>query len=293
MPGLSIHNIDITASSNGIDSFNVMYSWDNDNWFPLGTIQDNEMKTYSYPLYFTSNSKYYLRIVDANRAAPQPENGSLVLDMVRIGHHSPGVEWDKDKVQIGTISSAYLRSTDYVTSIAIGDMGSNGALTTPGASHAADGLNDIVVGTSRVGSGSNLQTLLIMTVGPDGTIGSPMAIDTSELAARAGSNSRFDVASIALGDFDADNDLDIVLIIGYAPGQSGTPSIPTIWLYSNEPQTGSWTFNEAPLSALGGDEAGINVVTGYVNLSLFFPFVGLAGIVVASISIERMAKRKR
>ncbi len=98
-----------------------------------------------------------------------------------------------------------------------------------------------------------------------------------------------------MGDFDADYDLDIVLTVGFAPGrgQDETPSIPTIWLYSNDPQAGSWTFDEAPLSALGADEAGINVVTGNVNLSLFFPFIGLAGMVVASISIERLARRKR
>jgi hypothetical protein len=295
IPGRPFHNLDIVAKSNSAsEKFIVTYSWDNTTWFPLGTIQGTEMTSYSYSLYYSSNSKYYLKIVDQNDSTPQSENCSLLIDMVRIGHSSPGVEWKSENIKTGIIPSSYLATGEYVTSIAIGDMGSNGASTAPGTSHAADGVNDIVVGTSMVG-GSNLQTLFIHTVGSSGVIDSPLAINTAELAARAGSGGPYDVASIALGDFDADYDLDIVLTVGFAPGrgQDETPSIPTIWLYSNDPQAGSWTFDEAPLSALGADEAGINVVTGNVNLSLFFPFIGLAGMVVASISIERLARRKR
>jgi len=155
-----------------------------------------------------------------------------------------------------------------------------------------DGLNDIVVATSRVGQGTDKQALFVMTQ-TAGNIDPPMAIATPLLAGATGSSNPYDSAAIALGDFDADYDLDIVLVIGFAPGRSGTPTIPTIWTYSNEPQTGSWTFDEAPLSALGANEAGINVEVGYINLSLFFPFFGLAGIVVASVTIERLAKGRK
>ena len=290
LPDRSIHTLEVTAHCNTEDeSYKLMYSPDNMTWFSLGNIWGTEQRTYTYSLFHTSSSKYYLKIVDNNQTKIQSDNRSVCLNMVRITHYSPGVEWLASNMQSKTVDGLGSR---YVTAIAIGDVGSNGAISTAGVSHAIDGYNDVVVATSWVG-GTKTHTLLVLTGKSDGGLDGQMSIDTSGLAARAGAAGTYNSAAIALGDFDADYDLDIVLIIGFAPGKSGTPSIPTIWTYINEPQIGSWNFEEAPLSALGGDEAGINVVTGYVNLSLFFPFIGLAGIVVASITIERLAKRKR
>ena len=290
-PGLSIHNLDITASCSSEDeSYSLMYSPDNTTWFPLGTISGTGETDYSYPLYYTSNSKYYLKLVDVNRAIVQSNNRSVQLEMVRISHYSPGVEWLAGNLKYTGVTG--LGAGDYITAIAIGDMGSNGAVTAVGASHAIDGLNDVVAATSWVG-GTTTHTLFVLTGQAAGGLDTPMSIDTSALAAAVGSSAKYDASAIALGDFDADYDLDIVLIVGFAPGQGGGAAIPTIWTYSNEPQTGSWTFGEAPLSVLGAGEAGINVEVGNINLSLFFPFIGLTGIVVASITIERLARSKR
>lgn len=297
LPERSIHNLDIVAHcSNEDESFRLMYSPDNARWFPLGTIWGTEQKTYSYPLYYTSNSKYYLKIVDNNQTKVQSEFRSIYLDMVRIGHYSPGVEWLAANLKYQYVTGLDpLPNVDseYITAIAIGDVGSNGAVDAAGANHAIDGYNDVVAATSRVG-GTTTHTLMVLTGQSTGGLDAQMAVHTTGLAAQVGTNGeKYDAVSIALGDFDADFDLDIVLIVGFAPGNSGTPSIPTIWTYANEPQIGSWTFDESPLSALDGDEAGINVVTGDINLSMFFPFVGLAGIVVTSITIERLTNRKR
>ncbi len=295
VPGQSIHNLEVRAYCGTEDEkYDMFYSPDNTTWFKLGTIQGTVENTYSYPLYYTSNSKYYLKLVDVNRDPAQSANRSVFLDMIRIAHYSPGVDWRAQDLKMSP-QVLPVSSNNYITAIAVGDVGSNSALDTAGTPHRADGLNDVVVATSRVGggSGTNKLTLFVLTGQAAGGLDGPMAIDTSLLAASVGNTDLYDSAAIALGDFDADYDLDIVLVIGFAPGKSATPSIPTIWTYSNEPAIGSWTFDEAPLSALGANEAGINVEVGYVNLSLFFPFIGLAGIVVASISIERLAKRKR
>ena len=291
VPGVSIHNLDIVANCSSVDeSYRLMYSPDNTIWFPLGTISGIEQKTYSYPLYYTSNSKYYLKLVDNDRAQTQSVSRSVCLEMVRISHHSPGVEWLAGNLKQQSVTGL---GSEYITAIAIGDMGSNGAVTAAGVGHAVDGLNDVVAATSWVG-GTTTHTLIVLTGRADGGLDAQMAIDTTGLATKAGaSNKRYDSASLAIGDFDADYDLDIVLMVGFAPGESGTPAIPTIWVYSNEPNIGSWTFEEAPLSVMGADEAGINLEVGNINLSIFFPFVGLAGIVVTSITIERLGKRKR
>lgn len=280
-PGLPIHTLEIEAKcSTDDEQYVVMYSPNGLNWFDLGIIKGYTDATYSFPIHYTSSAKYYVKLVGGQHMGlDQTVRQSIFLDYLWITHYSPSVKWEDDSKTSGSIPT---NSGDYITAIAIGDMNADGAT-------AQSGSNEIVVATSSVGASG--KTLFIVT--HSGGTFATKEVQTPKLNAAVGNGNRYDVASIALGDFDADGDLDIVLVIGFAPGASGASTIPTIWIYSNNPYADGWTFEEAPLSALGGNEAGINVVTGNINLSLFFPFIGLAGIVVASISIERMAKRKR
>lgn len=284
-PSLPIHTLQIVARcSTDNEEYKLMYSPDGDNWFILDIIAGVTDKTYSYSLPYTSNSKYYVKLVgDKHMGFDQIERQSISVDYLCIDHRSPGVKWEWGTNSMMTSGSVPVPAGDYITAIAIGDMDADGVIS-------QGRYKEVIVATSSVGK--NGKTLYLMT--HDGVAFKlTKEISTPNLNAFVGTSAKYNVASVALGDFDADGDLDIVLVIGFAPGEGGSPNIPTIWIYYNEAPGTTWTFEEAPLSALGGNEAGINVVTGNINLSLFFPFVGLAGIVVTSITIERLGNRKR
>jgi hypothetical protein len=292
-PMSSIHNLTIVARCSSADEqYNVSYSWDNSTWFFAGTIQGTTQTTYNFNLYYSSNSKYYFRIDDVNRATGQTENRSLIINMFRVGHYSPGVEWIAGNLKTSETIPSPGGSNYFISALAVGDVGRSSADSSSGASHMTDGLNDVVVATTKVGEGTSTYTLFVSTQ-TAGELDPWKNIPTPTMAGMVGSSTLYDSANIALGDFDADYDLDICLVIGFAPGMSGTPTMPTIWLYYNEPQIGSWSFTEKPLSALGANEAGINIETGDVNLSILFPIFGLAGVVVASAAIERLGRKQK
>jgi len=116
-------------------------------------------------------------------------------------------------------------------------------------------------------------------------------LNTPDIAALVPDNSVYNTRNVEVGDVDGDYDLDIVLVIGYAPGKSGGSS-PTLWLLENEPLPGGWQFDDRPINVLATGESAINVVTGYVDLTIFIPFLGIIGIVIAEAVTERF-RRKR
>jgi hypothetical protein len=123
-----------------------------------------------------------------------------------VYHNSPTVQW-------GSANHVWSASSNYISSIAIGDMkkylGSN----------VANEPNDIVVATG--GDTASSGKLYIIQQTAYGTF-SAQSIDTSKLAIMcpASTSGAYEIHGVELGDLDGDQDLDIVLVIGSQVGRN-------------------------------------------------------------------------
>ena len=276
------HNLTVTARTAGspAESFSLDYSVDNTTWFNLGTIANTTDQTNSYRLIYTPSAYYYVRVTDNDRTTTDTVNNNLIISTMSVRNWGTSASWD---IAHKTTISAVLPTTmtvnsnsvlEYLTAIEVGDMGAGG-----------HGLKDIVIGTSRVGQGDSTHSVFIATQTSLGTFHvDPMY--TPNLAIRCPDDTVYDVRDLELGDFNGDGNLDVIVVIG-------PPSVinvahgsgPTLWYYSNQlvdiGSTGYWSFAEdyiAPVANPG--YSAINVVSGYIDLTMLLPFAGLAGIVV-------------
>ena len=180
----SMHNLTINAKVLAAgESFNVSYSPDNATWFPLFTISSTVQMNYSAMLIDTPNSKYYIKVVDTNRATTDITNNTLCVNMVSIKHYSPTVIWtfDSSKWQ-RTIAG--ITAPNYITSLAVGDIGS------ASGDHSPDHKLDIVVGTTMIGGGDATHALFLIT--NSGQLDAAMDIPVVAAAAAVGNN-QYDV----------------------------------------------------------------------------------------------------
>lgn len=268
-------------------SFTVYYSPDNYTWFMLtdnygrSAISGTVDQEYTYALAHITGEKYYIRIRDADGASDS-YNNTLCVNMISIRHYTPAVTWtDANRADI-TLTGL---SGEHLTAIEIGDLGKIWGDYKP------DGFADIVVTTSKVGTVDAYHSVfvLVQTTGGGGfTVNN---LYTPNLAASVADNDLYDLANVALGDIDGDYDLDIVLVVGYAPGRSGG-SAPTLWLLENQPLPTGWQFDDRTINVLETGESAINVVTGFIDLTILIPFLGILGIVVAEAITEGVRRKK-
>jgi hypothetical protein len=279
-----MHNLTINAKVLAAgESFNVSYSPDNMTWFPLFTISSTVQSSYYTMLIDTPNSKYFIKIVDTNRATTDTTNNTLCVNMLNIKHYNPAVTWtyDSSKWQ-RTIG---ISAPNYITSIAVGDLGSSAI------GHKPDGKPDIVAVTTQIGSGDATHALWIITNSGTQLESPAMNIPVVAASAAIGTN-QYDCKAVELGDFNGDGYIDIAIAIGFSPGYSyAAGSTSTLWIYMNQPGT-PWQFNEQPVNVLDSSGSVINIKTGYVDLTFLWPLFGVFGIVIAEAAIGR-AERKR
>jgi hypothetical protein len=274
----------LTAS----EPFELMYSPDNTNWFNLTEINTASQKTWVFQLDHTTNSKYFLRVVDLDRRAAESgdnQNNTVCFNWIQLRNFMPQVTWlTSDKVDIAPISGLGSgTSEERVTAIAVGDLGKISG------DHKADGWPDIVVGTSKVGGGDETHSIYILAQTGEKSFTS-IPLTTHNLAVTATSNALYDIANINLGDLNGDSNLDIVFTVGFAPGQSTTTPAATLWMIENEPLPGAWQFTDQPVNVLGANQAAINAITGNVDLTIFMPFLGVLGVLAAE-AITRNRKK--
>ena len=272
------------------EAFQLMYSPDNTNWFNLTQISSTTLTTWVFQLDHTTNSKYFVRVVDLNRgAAEQPTgdmiNNTICFNWIQLRNFMPQVTWlASDKVDIAPISGLGSGvSEERVTAIAVGDLGKISG------DHKADGWPDIVVGTSKVGGGDETHSVYILAQTGEKSFTS-VPLTTHNLAVTATSNTLYDIANINLGDLNGDGNLDIVFTVGFAPGQSTSTPAATLWMIENEPLPGAWQFTDQPVNVLGANQAAINAITGNIDLTIFMPFLGVLGVLAAE-AITRSRKK--
>ncbi len=284
VPTEIMHNLNITAKVLVAgDAFNVSYSPDGETYFPLFQITSTTKQNYNAELMHTSNSKYYIKIVDLNRASTDGVNDTLCLDMIRIRHYSPSVTW----VAGPNRQISGLSDPEYLTTLAVGDIGKSSGDRHP------DGKLDVVVGTTRIGSGDATHALYVITCQGSAGFDSPMNVPMVAATAAIGTN-RYDLKAVELGDFNGDGYLDIAVAIGSSPGYSyGAGSTSTLWIYMNQPSSTSWQFNEQAVNVLDSSGSAINIQTGYVDLTMLWPLFGVFGIVGAEAVIERIERKRK
>jgi hypothetical protein len=270
------------------ESFQLMYSPDNTNWFNLTQISSTTQRTWVFELDHTTNSKYFLRVVDLNRGAAESgdiTNNTVCFNWIQLRNFMPQVTWlTSDKVDIAPIAGLGSGvSEERVTAIAVGDVGKISG------DHKADGWPDIVVGTSKVGGGDETHSIYILAQTGEKSFTS-VPITTHNLAVTATSNALYDIANVNLGDLNGDGNLDIVFTVGFAPGQSTSTPAATLWMIENEPLPGAWQFTDQPVNVLGANQAAINAITGNVDLTIFMPFLGVLGVLAAE-AITRKRKK--
>jgi hypothetical protein len=272
------------------ETFQLMYSPDNTNWFNLTQISSTTQTTWVFQLDHTTNSKYFFRVVDLNRGAAEQPSGDMInntvcLNWIQLRNFMPQVTWlTSDKVDIAPISGLGSgTSEERVTAIAVGDLGKISG------DHKADGWPDIVVGTSKVGGGDETHSVYILAQTGEKSFTS-VPLTTHNLAVTATSNALYDIANINLGDLNGDGNLDIVFTVGFAPGQSTSTPAATLWMIENEPLPGAWQFTDQPVNVLGANQAAINAITGNVDLTIFMPFLGVLGVLAAE-AITRKRKK--
>jgi len=286
--GYPLHELTVVAKClDAGSSFYIEYSPDNSTWLTLfdtlgrtaitGTI-DQE---YTYAMDHITSSEYFIRMRDADGAS-EGVNSTLCLNMMTIRHHSPSVNWDNSNRADVSLSGL---SGEFVTAIAIGDMGKTWGDYKP------DGFADIVVTTSKIGTVDAYHTVFIIVQNTGGGGFTVTSLYTPNLAADVASNALYNTQNVALGDVDGDYDLDIVLVVGFAPGRSGGTA-PTLWLIENEPLPAGWQFDDRTINVLETGESAINVVTGYVDLTILIPFLGIIGIMVAEAVTERIRGKR-
>jgi hypothetical protein len=112
------------------------------------------------------------------------------------------------------------------------------------------------------------------------------------VATRVGNNNAiYDTKTIELGDFNGDKNLDIVLVLGFAPGRTGS-GVPSLYVYLNRPDLGAATFQESAVNALDTSQSAINVQTGYIDLTILLPFLGVVGVIAGEAFVERRKRKK-
>ena len=159
----------------------------------------------------TSNSKYYIKIVDTVRTGADTSNTTLCVNRLTISHYSPAVAWTTTWLrQVTTFSN----NAQYITAIAVSDIGSSVAPYKP------DGKIDIIVGTTQIGSGDSTHALFVIPNVGSG-LGAPIDIPTVAATAAIGTN-QYNINSVEIGDFNGDGYPDIAVAIGFAPGLSFT-----------------------------------------------------------------------
>ena len=122
----SLHNLTINAKvlTPG-ESFNVSYSTDNATFFPLFQITSTTQTNYYAMLMDTSNSKYYIKIVDNDRTAADTFNSTLCMNQLKINHYSPTVTWTTSSAWQRAVTT-FSNNAQYITSISpAADIGSS------------------------------------------------------------------------------------------------------------------------------------------------------------------------
>ena len=287
-----LHELQFTAKClEAGASFYLQYSPDNYTWFNLTTlsgqteITSTDLTEYSFGIDHLTQDIIYLRVRDGDGSSSDSFNNTVCVNMIELDHYSPSVTWsDSNRYDI---TATGLASDEYITAIAIGDLGKATFDYNP------DGFPDIVATTSKVGDGDTDHTVYIFPQNlGGGGFSTVMRVDTPDLAASVTSNDIYNTMNVALGDIDGDYDLDIVLVVGFAPGKDGGTA-PTLWLLENEPLPGGWQFDDRAINVLETGESAVNVVTGHVDLTMLLPFLGVFGIVAASTLTEYVYRRRK
>ncbi|MDH7508798.1 MAG: FG-GAP-like repeat-containing protein [Methanomassiliicoccales archaeon] len=280
------HNltIEIRKGLESSEEFMLQYSPDNSTFFNLTKITVTADTELNFDLPYTPNAYYYIRIIDMNRLVSDSVNDTIYVDRLLIRHYARAVYWDAQHTY-----KIPWTAPDYITAIAVGDLGRQLADYEP------DGWPDIAVATARVGGGDDRNTLFILTQTTGGSF-DPRPVYTTTLAIMCPDNGVYDVKDIELGDTDGDYDLDIVLVVGAAPGR--TPGTgPTLWHYENNQLFatvgGAWQYGESYLNVLASKgESAINVEVGNIDLTVLLPFLSIMGVIIAEAFVERFRKSR-
>lgn len=269
------------------ETFTLQYSPDNTTWFDLATLSSTTQTTVNFNLDYTTNSVYYVRVIDNNRNTTDTALNTLCVNYLTIKEYAPKVVWSNTAGVGGKIEKylSDLPSGEYVTSIAVGDLGSLWS-----ANHKPDGLNDIVVGTTKTSSGTGgaRYSVYVFAQNAGGADFTQVPVYTPNIASAVDSNS-YDVVQVQVGDFTGDGIPDIVAVMGFQKGvTSGTA--PTLWLIENNPQPGGWQFTDTPINALSANQGAINAIPGQISLTILLPFMGLAGVIVAEAYVSKRKK---
>jgi hypothetical protein len=273
---LTFYGHKVPGSTEGL---RLAYSVDNTTWLNLTDITWTTDQYFYYNLPYTPSAYYWVRVMDLDRSITDVFNDTLMVDMLTIRHYAQTVSWDLAH----TYKSAW-QAPDYITAIAIGDMGKMGGDYKP------DGWLDIVVTTARVGTGFDTQTLYIMTAtGLSPPVFDTRAVYTTQMSIMCPSSGTYDTKAVEIGDFNGDGFNDIVVVVGAPPGvDPGTG--PTMWTYINQNlfSATAWQFTENYINTLAskGDSA-INVKTGNIDLAIFLPFLGVLGVIAVNALVER------
>jgi hypothetical protein len=269
----------VNGHVSGSEGFRIEYSTDNETWFALGQITSTIDVTKSFNLTYTPNSFYYVRITDLDRAVTDVTSSVFSLDQLIVSHNSATVEWT------GSASRVWISSSGPISGLAIGDMKKRLGVYVPNEP------NDIVVATG--GNTAATNKLLIIQQSTFGSF-SAQSLDTAKLAIMCPSSGAYEIHGVDLGDLDGDQDLDIVLVVGAQTGRD-PGSGPSLWEYTNNQQSGGvWKFTETPVSSVAArGESVINVTTGYIDLTILLPLLGMVAVVASSEAVGRWRGRKK
>lgn len=269
----------IVGHVSGSEGFKIEYSPDNETWFTLGQITSMTDVTLSYNLTYTPNAHYYVRITDLDRSVTDTLVDVLSLDQLVISHVSPTVEWNS------VYNIPNMKFNNYISGLAIGDMKKRSGV------YASNEPNDIVVTIG--GNTAPSDKLCIIQQASFGAF-ARYYIATEKLHMMCPPGGSYEIHGVEIGDLDGDQDLDIILFVGAQIGR--TPgSGPSLWEYTNNQQYGStWSFTENPISSVAAKgESVINVTTGYIDLTILLPILGMVAIVASSEAVGRWRGRKR
>ena len=271
------------------ESFQLQYSPDNTTWFDLTTLASTTQQTVNFNLDYTTNSVYYVRVTDNNHGTTDTARNTLCVNYLGIKEYSPKVTWSNSAGVGGKIEKylSDLPAGNYVTSIAVGDIGSQWSLN-----HKPDGLPDIVVGTTEMASGAGgaRYTVYVFAQNAGSSDFTQVPVYTPNIAANVADGS-YQTVQVQIGDFNGDGIPDILVVLGFQKGVT-TGTAPTLWLIENNPQPGSWQFSDQPINVLSANQGAINAIPANIGLTVLLPFVGLIGLIVAE-AVADGRKKKR